>query len=185
MDRETNPPMPRASISSSGGGPVAFSLLLTLLLASLAMVPAVEGQSVVHLRSGDWVRVQTTGGERTSGRLMTVEGERLCLRAGRDAVEYSFPDLERLEVSVGRRRGLGVLVGTGIGLVGGIAIGAVMSQSDSGGSGANMAVIGVPLLTTPAGALVGALAAPHRFLDVPLRVSGDVPLRRGAASTCS
>jgi len=136
------------------------------LLALLALAAPAQGQSVAQLRTGDWLRVQTVDGARTAGKLMIVDDERLQIRSTRGPAAFSLADVQRLEVSRGQRHADGAAIGAGIGLVGGVVLGAIFGAADSGRGGANMAAIGLPLITTPAGILVGALTAPHRYSDV-------------------
>ena len=139
---------------------------------ALALATPARAQSDIpmYLRAGDWLRVRTHAGELTTGRLMVLEDERLRLQRPNDLVmDFPVGDVERLEVSVGRHRAMGAVLGAGAGLLGGILVGAAITRTDSGGGGGgvNLAVIGVPLLTLPAGALLGSLMAPHRYLHVP------------------
>lgn len=148
-----------------------FVVFLSLGLATPAQA---QGDIPLVLSAGDWLRVRTHAGERATGTLVGLEDGRLRLQARRDLVrDFPVVDLERLELSAGRHRGIGALAGAGIGLLGGVLVGALISSSASGPGGANLAVIGVPLLTTPAGALLGAIAAPRRYVRVarPYRMS--------------
>lgn len=137
-----------------------------IVLAMLVLASPTPAQTQVSLRSGDWLRVQTVTGERTTGTLLALDDERVRLETTKGPVGFPLAEVERLDLSVGRRRALSAFVGAGIGLIGGVVFGAALSASGSGSGGANMAVIGLPLLTIPAGAVLGAMAAPHRYLTV-------------------
>jgi hypothetical protein len=149
-------------------------IFVVFLLLGLATPGQAQGDTPRDLSAGDWLRVRTHTGERAPGTLVGFEDGRLRLQAQRDLVrDFPVVDLERLELSVGRDRELGVLVGGAVGLVGGFLVGALISSTADGPGGANLAVIGVPLFSTPAGALLGAIAAPHRYVRVapPYRMS--------------
>lgn len=135
------------------------------LSALFALAAPARAQSISELRAGDWLRVQTLDGARTAGKLVIVDDERLQIRSTKGPAAFALSDVQRLEVSRGQRRGDGALIGAGIGLVGGVVFGAILARS-GGGGGANMGVIGIPLVTIPAGFLVGALSAPHRYAEV-------------------
>ena len=146
---------------------VRFVSLLFVLLLSVAPARGQEPISM-YLRAGDWLRVQTHDGDRTTGTLVTVDDELLRLKGRTDqVVEWPTAGVQRLEVSLGQQRAVGAVLGAGAGLLGGVLAGVLLTYSDTGGEGANLAVIGVPLFTVPAGALLGALMAPHRFVQVP------------------
>jgi len=135
------------------------------LLALLALAAPAQAQSISQLRTGDWLRVQTLDGARTAGKLVLVDDERLQIRSTKGPAAFALADVQRLEVSRGQRRGDGALIGAGIGLVGGVVFGAILARG-GGSGGANMGVIGIPLLTVPAGMLAGALSAPHDYSEV-------------------
>lgn len=135
------------------------------LLAVLALAAPAQAQSISQLRTGDWLRVQTLDGARTTGKLVIVDDERLQIRNPKGPAAFALADVQRLEVSRGQRRADGALIGAGIGLVGGVVFGAILARG-GGRGGANMGVIGIPLFTVPAGMLAGALSAPHRYSDV-------------------
>jgi len=141
-----------------------FVLLVVLLILS---GPA-QAQVVTRVQPGAWVRIHTSIGESTSGVLVALEPEGVQVRSKQDLLEFSLSEVVLLEMSIGRRRDMGTLIGGGIGLIGGVAIGALLAGFDTGGTGANMAVIGVPLVTVPAAALLGAMMAPRRYLEVRL-----------------
>jgi hypothetical protein len=90
-------------------------------------------------------------------------------------MEFPLLDVRRPEVSVGRQRDLGARIGGWAGLLGGVGVGVVWALSFSGPGGANMAAIGLPLFTAPAGAVIGALVGPHRYLTVPQPYRNVVP----------
>lgn len=145
-----------------------FRLISVLFILLLHATP-LQGQAGIGLglSERDRIRVLTHAGERTAGTLMLVADEWIRLRSVRDLVrEVPLTNVERLEVSLGRRRVLGTLMGAGAGLLGGVLVGAALSSMDRGGGGANMAVIGVPLIAIPAGAVLGAYMAPHRYVLV-------------------
>jgi len=147
-----------------------FVVFLSLGLATPAQA---QGDIPLDLSPGDWLRVRMHTGERATGTLVGLEDGRLRLQAQEDLVrDFPVVDLARLELSVGRHRARGALIGAGVGLVGGYLVGALISSSGAG-IGANLAVIGVPLFTTPGGALIGAIAAPRRYVRVapPYRMS--------------
>ena len=139
---------------------------LPALFALFALAASAQAQSISHLRTGDWLRVQTLTGERTTGTLVVLDNQGLQIRSTKGLAAFSLADVQRLEVSRGRRHAQGALLGAGVGLVGGVAFGAALAASGCGGGGANMAAIGLPLITVPAGILLGALSAPHRYFDV-------------------
>lgn len=140
---------------------------IAALFALLALAAPARAQSISELRTGDWLRVQTADGTRTAGKLVILDDERLQIRSTKGPAAFALADVQRLEVSRGQRRGDGASIGAAIGLVGGVVFGAILGASGGGrGGGASMAVIGVPLVTIPAGMLVGALSAPHRYSDV-------------------
>lgn len=136
------------------------------LFALLVLAAPAQAQSTSQLRTGDWLRVQTLAGERTAGKLVLLDDERLQITSEKRLEAFSLADVQRLEVSRGRQRDRGALIGGGIGLVGGVLFGMAMAAGDSGGGGANMAAAGIPLFTIPAGMLIGSLTAPHRYVDV-------------------
>lgn len=136
------------------------------LFALLLLAAPAHAQSISQLRTGNWLRVQTLGGERSTGKLVLLDDERLQIRSTEGLAAFPLADVQRLEVSRGRQSDRGALIGAGIGLVGGVLLGAVISTGDTGGGGANMAAAGIPLFTIPAGMLIGALTAPHRYVDV-------------------
>lgn len=60
-----------------------------------------------------------------------------------------------------------------VGAIGGVVAGALTSVLGiPGGKGASFAVIGFPPVTTPAGAILGVLIPPHRWVDVSGSVLG-------------
>jgi hypothetical protein len=139
-----------------------------LLFAVFAFAAPLQAQTSTELKAGAWVRVQPRLGARTSGTLVALERERLRIESRNIPMDFALADIRRLEVSHGRRRAGGALVGAGIGLVGGVLVGTLISANATGGSGPNLAVIGVPFFATPAGAALGALIGPHRYREVPL-----------------
>ena len=139
---------------------------IAALLALLALAAPAQAQRISQLRTGDWLRVETLPGERTTGRLVALDGQELQIRSSRGPVAFSLAEVQRLEVSRGRQYNRGALIGAGVGLVSGILVGAVISGSASGAGGADLAVIGLPLVTLPAGILIGTVIAPHRYSDV-------------------
>jgi hypothetical protein len=148
-----------------------FVVFLSLGLATPAQA---QGDIPLDLSPGDWLRARTHTGERATGTLVGLEDGRLRLQVQKDLVrDFPVVDLTRLELSVGRHRARGALIGAGVGLVGGVLVGALISSGGAGAGGANLAVIGVPLFTTPGGALIGAIAAPRRYVRVapPYRMS--------------
>lgn len=140
---------------------VLFALLMLAVLATPALT-----QIKVPLKTGDQLRVQMSTGERAAGWLVGMEDERLQLETRLGFREFSLPDVQHLEVSIGRKHFEGALIGAGIGLLGGYVFGVAIAKSDRSGGGANMAMIGLPLFTIPAGAVLGALVAPHRYVGV-------------------
>ncbi|HEX8673549.1 MAG TPA: hypothetical protein VF710_16755 [Longimicrobium sp.] len=136
------------------------------LFALLVLAAPAQAQFISDLRTGNWIRVQTLAGEGAAGKLVLLDDERLQIRRAKRVEAFSLADVQRLEVSRGRQYDRGALIGAGVGLVGGVLLGALVSAGDTGGGGANMAVIGLPLFTIPGGMLIGALTAPHRYVDV-------------------
>lgn len=148
-------------------------IFVVFFLLGLATPAQAQGDIPLHLSAGDWLRVRTHTGERATGTLVGLEDGRLRLQAQKDLVrDFPVVELERLELSVGRNRWMGALAGAGVGLVGGLLVGAILSSS-GGSGGANLAVIGVPVFSTPAGALLGASGGPRRYVTVapPYRMS--------------
>jgi hypothetical protein len=139
---------------------------IAALFALLALAAPAQAQAISQLRTGDWLRVQTLGGARTTGKLVLLDDKGIQIESAEGPAAFSLADVQRLEVSRGRRKDEGALIGAGIGLVGGILFGAALAAGDTGSGGANMAVIGVPLFAIPAGMWVGSLSAPRRYLVV-------------------
>lgn len=138
---------------------------MSILFLYLALAGSAHAQvATPALRAGDWLRLQTLTGERVEGALVSLDDERLQLKIRRGRTDFPLADVKRLELSMGQDRMRGATIGAGIGLAVGVAFGAALAASGGGGSGgASFAPIGLPFVTVPLAAVLGALAAPHRF----------------------
>lgn len=149
--------------------------LAQLLFAiTLFHVPlALHAQSGPMLTPGTRVRVAAPAVADTLliGDVAVFSADTLTLTFGGrrpQLIPIPVPSIERLEVSVGRRDALARLVGAGIGFGGGYLLARLLSSSGPSGGGANIGVGLLPLFGIPAGALLGAHVAPHRYREVPL-----------------
>jgi len=101
------------------------------------------------------------------GKLLVADADYLTLAAeGRGSMRVPRTAVERLEVSRGRSRGKPALIGAGIGAVVGLAWGVIEhSRCESRGEWFCDLAYGFPVLTVPAGALVGLAIGRERWVE--------------------
>lgn len=165
-----------------------------------------HGEPVPSVRPGDTVRVyaesdavlrlrpESRGAEPrlimsrapVVGRVVEADAQRLVVAVPDEEarLEIALDDVRLLQRSDGRKRS--VLRSTLTGLAIGAAVGAVLGLTTDGGcvgergDGATLTCIGLgAAVVAPAGALIGALAAPEReqWRDVPLPTGPTLALR--------
>jgi len=120
-----------------------------------------ENGAIVLLNQDRWI----------TGKLLKNELEVLTVETKRD-VQMKLPvnSLSQLQVSHGKARKKGVLIGAGVGAAVGLIYGAAdTAKCNSQGGWFCGLAYAVTVLTIPAGALIGFAAAPERWADVPLK----------------
>jgi len=148
------------------------------VLVACALIPAVCGPALAQgepVHAGDRVRISAASlaDGRVTGTVVSVDGNGLSIveATGRPARAFPLNALTRLEVSVARRSRVvpGALIGGGLGLAAGAAIGAAAGQSCEDeilcpGSTLGAGVVGAIGLAVGAG--VGALIGLTSRTDV-------------------
>lgn len=154
---------------SAPRGALLPALPIVLLLLALALPGAARAQLGAPLREDDRVRVTVVNADRVVGRFDRYADHRLHLRTAQGPVALERSRIARLEAAPGQDHSRGALLGAAGGLAAGLGFGILCSLSNcGGGEGANLAIVGIPLVTTPLGALLGWVAAPDRWVEVPL-----------------
>lgn len=138
------------------------------IVAALIVAPHARAQTSPLLEPGERLRVQVEDRQRYAGDFTGIADERLRIdTSDKFRLEFTLAGIDRLQVLRGRDRARGFTVGGAIGGMGGLLAGAVISVLGiPRDTGANLAVIGVPLVTFPAGAVLGALIGTPRYVDV-------------------
>lgn len=171
--------------------PHAVCRLALLLLAAVASAARAQEAPPppTPVDSAAYVRVQQQLAipRRVTGALVAADAQSLTVASPEwGAVTVPLAELARLDVSMGRRtRGEGARRGAVRGLVGGLAVGAVLvgfgavTDAREGCRGcyisatAGAVILAVPLtaVTTVGGALLGAAAPGDRWIRVPTPVT--------------
>jgi hypothetical protein len=121
------------------------------------------------------VRVRALDGRTLVGTVLASDAEHVTLQFDRVSIQddpqvltIHSSDIQRIDLSVGSHRnaGKGFLIGTGIGLVGGLTLGAIAAHGCSGDDPCGLALIVVPMFTAPIGAVVGTLVGVVSKTDV-------------------
>lgn len=97
------------------------------------------------------------------GTLAEIEADALVVAAPAGRVRLPRAAIEDLQVKRGRSRGHAALIGAGVGAAVGLVIGGVATSRCSGESFCGLEMF-LPVLTAPAGALIGALAGGQRWV---------------------
>jgi hypothetical protein len=100
------------------------------------------------------------------GRLVEIDKESITVLRQKERLRFRRDEIGRLEVQKGRTRGRNALLGAGIGLVVGLAWAAVENSRCQGEFLCGVEFAAYPILTVPAGALVGvAIPGNRRWVD--------------------
>ena len=148
------------------------TVCLTLFLMFPAVLAAQATPPSPLLRADARVRVRLLPepGDWTVGRVRALTADSLLLQdAGVPSVALS--DVERLEVSRGRARGKWLLIGTGVGMVGGIVYSRATlddDPADIGGVQNTADGLANTILGMLMGGAAGYFLAPERWTHVPL-----------------
>jgi hypothetical protein len=150
-----------------------------------------SASDVVEARLGRTVRVTTaqdadvtsspTGGPTVLGTLLEIEEDAITIVSKDNGHRLRIPRtaVARLEVRRGRTRGQNALIGTGIGLAIGLGV-ALIEHSRCKGEFLCGVEFALPILTTPAGALVGAaIPGDQRWVDASVPRLAAFPHRPG------
>jgi hypothetical protein len=142
-------------------------------LAALAQVGVSRASDRVEARPGDTIRVttsQTPAGGGIVGTLVELDPGTLTVvgRSESDRTRIRRDAITRLEVKRGGTRGKNVLIGAAIGLGVGLLLAAIETTSCDGEWLCGVEYAAFPILTAPAGALVGvAIPGNQRWVEVP------------------
>ena len=166
-------------------------LLSALFVISLVWPTGLTGQNIQDLGRGDRVRVTPSNGPSLEGSFLDLGPRGLSILDASNG-QYTVPvsSLRALEMSSGRRRGRGALIGGGVGFVAGLLLGAATSGDCTGdcddpygvgGGGlaeANATGMGALLggvILGGVGAGVGAIfLSPERWVTVDLDSTGRI-----------
>lgn len=113
------------------------------------------------------------------GTLAEIETDALVVAGPAGRVRLPRAAIEDLQVKRGRSRGRAALIGAGVGAAVGLVVGGVATSRCRGEAFCGMEMF-LPVLTVPAGALIGALAGGQRWVaaEVP-RVAFSLGPARG------
>lgn len=144
-------------------------IVSVFVLVSTVAPASGQAQTLETLEAGDRIRIETASGAPTAGTLLTLGPDSLAMATDRTGTtEVAITDLTLLQLGVGRQPMAGANRGGAVGLVGGVLLGALITYFDDS-PGVNFALITVPVVTIPVGAVLGGLFfAPWRYVDVPL-----------------
>lgn len=173
---------------------LAFRLVHAgLLLLGLLPCTGLHAQGVLQISPGERVRISSTAlSDRVAGTVLGVRGPTLIVRAeNNDTVYASWPDIRRLETSLGASRsatavrygGIGLLVGGATGALFGYATYEDANESEwclMLCSRKDATVFGGTLLgiiTGTVGGILGALAPAERWERVALPASAEISLQ--------
>lgn len=163
---------------------VPLLLMVFLVLSERAGAQAAD-TAPTGLAPGERVRITAPGVDRRPARLVVFSRDSLVVKFDGDTAAHSLrtADVSLLELSRGRSRGRGALIGAGFGFLGGAALGAVVGAiledsqcSDCVAVPALGAVGGV--LGLVIGTVVGSVRGGERWQALPL---GRASMQRGAA----
>jgi hypothetical protein len=149
---------------------IARALLLLTVTASAA---AAQYSSPVGLSIGTRVRVVAPAifPDRTIGTVLTAQNDTIVVRRSGTDATFVVPvsSLQKVEISAGRSRAKWGALGAVVGLfAGGIAGGASLAHDDTTGLGAVAGFFAGATLGLGGGIVIGALAAPERWVNYPL-----------------
>lgn len=167
--------------------------LLPLLVLLLGL-PArrLDAQSAESLRPGTRVRVTapTVDSRRLTGPVLSASGDTLRIPLDGNVLPIPLGSVERLEVSDGKDRLTGALLGTVVGAAGGAAVltlACIGSDDDCGGY-TWLAAYGGAFIGAPIGAIGGYIVGRERWRTLPLSEPGSfrvAPGPRGVALAVS
>jgi hypothetical protein len=165
-------PVLLAAQLASGGEPLGVGDRVRVKATS----EVTDDGTVAPRQSRDWI----------VGMLATADGDELSVLVAPDEAAVRMPRVavERLEVSRGRARGKATLIGAGIGAAFGVVVGVIsheQCQSEAGDDGWCDLAWSFPMVTTPAGALLGLAIGKERWVQAsPTTLSlGVVPVSGG------
>lgn len=149
---------------------IARAILLLPLIASAA---SAQYSNRIGIATGTRVRVLAPSifPERATATVLAAQNDTIVVARSDGAVSLSLPvsAIQKLEISEGRSRfkwaGLGALAGL---FVGGYLGGTIGGKDDTSGVGAAAGFFAGSILGVPGGAVLGALAAPERWVNYPL-----------------
>ena len=146
--------------------PLLSSLFMLFLLAVSGRAGAQT--TLLDVQPDQRVRLEITGAGRTIGHLVAVTTDTLVVTEfrTRERLSINLESIRRAEIQQGYHRAAGFWVGALIGLVGGVGLGLLCADVCEDGG---LAAVGGLLVGPPIGAILGALSAPPRWRDVPLR----------------
>jgi hypothetical protein len=148
---------------------IARGLLLLPLIASAA---AAQYSNPIGVAVGTRVRIvaPTVRPDPTTGTVLLVQPDTIVLRSGQaSSLAVPVSSIQKLEISAGRSRAKWGALGGVIGLfAGGIAGGKSGGHDDPTGVGALAGFFAGSVVGLGAGIIVGALAAPERWINYPL-----------------
>jgi len=149
---------------------VAAPLLLAVQLAT-AGEPVSEGSRVRVTIAGeladDGSVTPGRGSHSIVGKLLAIDADYLSVTAKARTIRLPRATVTGLEISSGRSRGRGALIGAGIGVLVGLGWGAVeYSGCESQGQAWCDLALGIPVLTASVGAIVGLAIGRERWAEV-------------------
>jgi len=125
---------------------------------------------------------------RVIGTLVEADGDGLTVlrKEKEDRVRIPRSAIQKLEVGRGTTRGRRALIGAGVGAALGLAVAAIDYSNCEEGDWCEL-VWGLPVLTTPVGAVLGLATGGQRWVEAsPPRVAFSIrPARRGVQLACS
>lgn len=143
---------------------------LVLLCCALA-ASSLQGQAGPATGSRVRALAPSVSTERLVGTVAaaTMDSLLLSVAGGGAVLRLDKAAIESMQVSRGPSRLRWAVLGTGVGMLGGMIIGGAMgSHEDPNGFGGLVGMIGGAVVGAPVGAVAGALLAPDRWVDYPL-----------------
>lgn len=157
-----------------------FPLIVLLLGLPAGRLHAQDAES---LRPGTRVRVTapTVDSRRLTGPVISVSGDTLRIPLDGDVLPIPLASVERLEVSDGKNRLAGALVGTVAGAAGGAAVLALacVGTDDNCGGYTWLAAYGGAFIGAPIGAIGGFIVGRERWRTLPLTEPGSFRVAPG------
>lgn len=176
--------------------PVLAGLITIGASVGAEVPPGTAGAAPNEAQLGAKVRVtteepQSAGSDRPAritGTLVEADRDSLTILRGqeKDRLRIVRSSIRTLEVSRGSTRGRNALIGAGVGAALGLAVAAIDYSNCDEGDWCDL-VWGLPVLTTPVGALIGVATGGPRWVEAaPPRVAITVrPARRGVQLACT